>query len=162
MNPILSPYLLYFIGISEDLKFFLGFSSLLLGIGFLVLLIVFIVTYYFEYFESYSDKEKCLIKLAEAKKGLTILAALFTLFGAVFIAIPSQKWLIALTINSQVTPANLTRTGDALDSARQQIKRDFIDIIQSINSKDATITIPTQSSASPSPTPQVITTSSSK
>ncbi len=76
--------------------------------------------------------------LPVVKKIIIVLPIFGIIFSLLYCAVPDRNWIIALAVNSQVTPKNLEVAGDALINAKNEMKKDFIDIAQSLNKENKT------------------------
>lgn len=134
MESLINPWLIYLAGISESLSGTLGALAtlgLVLTIIITIVLTIVIIVHQverwdFEVFAVMRKQTFCLIPVFVV---LQIFSSL----------VPDRNTLIALAINSQLTPNNITTTGEGVNSLYDRLKQDVVEIIEKSKTEDKSI-----------------------
>lgn len=144
MEPIISPWLIYFMSVSSQFKVVfvsMGGASLLAFLIFLVRVLVAQEDVYAQDRNvSYERNEKNEKKLDNArtkykstKKHLYKPLIMLLLFIIVAVVIPSQQTIIQMIVAKNITPNNLSAVVKEGRKIKENIKKDVLDIIMAIN-----------------------------
>lgn len=115
MEPIINPWLIYFIGISDNLQQFgevIGFVFGVLSFG--------LVLFPF-----------C-VQIPKILWGLLFTIPLFIIGVLIGILVPDKQWIIATILANETTPQNIEKVVNSGKSIKDEIKADFIEIINLI------------------------------
>ncbi len=120
-EPIISPWLIYLIGLAGPVRFFASFCVLLsFGAG----VIAFLAshdTYDVKYHPENIAALKSVFKISKVVFALSLMIAVF---------IPSKSTIYKMIAASYVTPANIQATGELADKAVDKVIDKIADAIQ--------------------------------
>ena len=124
MEPIISPWFIYLLGIIDATKAVFWTFGILGMIALMVLLVIHIV-------------EKAMDEMSdEGKKGILTglrasLVMSLLLLPAIFV--PSKNTIIAMYVADNITPNNVEKALEVGQDFKNEIKKDIIDLIDGIN-----------------------------
>ncbi len=134
-SPLINPWLIYLIGISQNLSCGLVILAVVSGLLSVIGTIGFLANLTSPFSE---DK----LKYPPVFKKMAFIAIPFFVFFVLFSClIPDQKWLVGLAVNSQVTPKNIETATGAIVKTKDSLKQDVLDIIEKINSSNGKLTV---------------------
>ena len=117
-DPIISPWLIWFIGISPNLSNIFPF---VIFIGFIVA-----IGLASNGFEESPTNKKGLQRYVMGWIALMIFS------GAITIATPEREWIVASFLANETTPENISLVTNAAGDAYGSVKQEFLEIIQEI------------------------------
>lgn len=123
-DPIISPWLIYLISISDKIIIVFSIIAIALGVG--------LASFYFatwmqgDWEENVKDKIKVHIKL-----WITIFIS-----GFLALTIPDSKTIISLVVASKITPNTVNSAVQTGKEFKNEIKKDIMDIIDAIQKKE--------------------------
>ena len=130
MEPIIAPSTFYWFEIISNLKIFLsilfGFSC----VGLVFCIVSFIAILVEEELETHT--EKIIKKLC---KFCTIITSIF---GLLFIFIPSKETLMTMIVAKYVTPDNITAVGGTIEESVSSIATEIIRVVEAASDKEDT------------------------
>lgn len=139
MNPIVNPWMFYFINVTNSILGFSLFFCILSGV--ILIVLSFMIYYCYDYENSCGgivSKENVKDRgLAEIKrkiiKWIKIISTIFvvTLFLSIFT--PSKDTLYKMIIASYITEDNVMKTLSLGKDFKNEIKKDILDIINNSN-----------------------------
>lgn len=119
MEPIISPWLIYLLGVMDGLKETLTIISIVIGIGFVFWLIIYII------FIMDGNKDEL-----ERVKRFSFCPYVFAVLLIITILLPSKNTLIGMIIAQQITPNNVSSAIKTGKDFKNELKKDVIDIIE--------------------------------
>ena len=125
MEPIISPWLIYLIGLVDGLKGGLGILGALILFGGIIGFLVWGIS------ETPSDED---IKRGAKWCSKIIIPFALVLFG-LSLFIPSSKVIIAMATASIATPDNINSAVQSGKNFKDEIKKDLIDMINAVSAK---------------------------
>lgn len=126
-DPIISPWLVYLLFIADGIKEFSVIITILLGTAWVVLTIAKIITSNDE-----GDHEE-VMTVDKKCRGLKMLLVLAMFFAFLF---PSRNTLVAIYVAKSITPANVNKAVELGKDIKESVKKDILDIIETINKKE--------------------------
>ena len=130
MEPIIAPSTFYWFEIISNLKIFLsilfGFSC----VGLVFCIVSFIAILVEEELETHTGK---IIK--KLCKFCTIITSIF---GLLFIFIPSKETLMTMIVAKYVTPDNITAVGGTIEESVSSIATEIIRVVEAASDKEDT------------------------
>ncbi len=118
MEPIISPWLIYLLGITEDIKTVFISSSVFAGIGLVIYMVLYIAT-------TIDDSDRKMVRR------FSFCPYLFTIFLLFAIIIPSKNTLIGMIVAQQITPNNISSVIKMGKDLKNELKKDVMYIIES-------------------------------
>ena len=126
MEPIISPWAIYFMGIADTAKIVCGVVGGITGVA---TIISFIVAAFERY---YSGKEKG----TEASR----MGRRFLIFALIFvplsILIPDRTTVMGMIIAQNITAQNIEKAAEAGKIVKDELKRDILEIIDAIQNEE--------------------------
>jgi len=116
-EPLINPWIIYLLSISDDIKF----TLLVLGLLTISLCIFFTILIYM-------DSEK-IFKKTYIALGVGVFCTILSCF------IPSRDNIIIMLIAKETTPNNIKYIVDSGHNLKEYFKADFIEILQEIDKK---------------------------
>lgn len=126
MEPIISPWLIYLLGIIEQLQGFLTIMAVFSGIGFFFY-IIFAIAYGIEMGDG----------AEKAKKSTTFFVWLFPILILLSIITPNRNTLIGMIVSQHVTHHTIQKTVETGKAIKEEIKKDILDIIDQVTKKQS-------------------------
>jgi len=130
MEPIVSPWFIYLLGVVGSFHF-------AFGVGFIVLLIVSAVAWIIfgiSYGDSYStEKEEMAKKYIPLLKKMTTWTVIILILG---IFVPSKNTMIGMYVANEVTYGRAGKAIEVTKDVKDELKKDVLDIIQALNKKE--------------------------
>jgi len=123
MEPIVSPWLIYLLGIVNGVKDFLAFFAFLFGVLWFVTIVGTAVSTFSEDFKEYCHAWRRAFLVAS-------IVFLFIVIPAIFV--PNRATLLGMIIAKNITHDNVEKIVDSGYLAKEEIKRDIIEIIETI------------------------------
>lgn len=123
MEPIISPWLIYAISISDSIKDAFNVFTIIIFIGGII--VACILTFADE-LEWVSENKTTTIK------GTIGWFVFFIIFGLLSILTPSKNTLIGMIVADQITYDNVSKGVDAGKNLKNELKKDVLDIIEAI------------------------------
>ena len=130
MQPIISPSIFYWFEIISNLKIFLSILFGLSCVGLVFCIVSFIAMLVEEELETHTGK---IIK--KLCKFCTIITSIF---GLLFIFIPSKETLMTMIVAKYVTPDNITAVGGTIEESVSSIATEIIRVVEAANDKEDT------------------------
>ena len=135
-DPIISPWLMYVLGIVGDVKCLLGVAGGAGALcGFVFLMCRPAVRMTPEY--SWERNDEWAAKKVAEKRSLLIWGRPLVVWGAIMLLLavvaPSRGTVISMIVADNVTPANLSKAGVVVEDVRDALKADVLEIIEAIN-----------------------------
>ena len=130
MQPIISPSIFYWFEIISNLKIFLSILFGLSCVGLVFCIVSFIATLVEEELETHTGK---IIK--KLCKFCTIITSIF---GLLFIFIPSKETLMTMIVAKYVTPDNITAVGGTIEESVSSIATEIIRVVEAASDKEDT------------------------
>jgi hypothetical protein len=124
MEPIISPWLIYLIGMVDGLHVLFIASFLVLGI----LLIIMLIITGFAYLEDDDDLKNI------SKKSRFLIPVFITVF-CLSIVVPTKNTVIGMIVAQQITPDNVKAAINAGKDFKDEVKKDVLDIILAITNE---------------------------
>jgi hypothetical protein len=121
MEPIVSPWFIYAIGIADNLIEMLTGLGIVISAGLVVLAILFT-------FDSFDSGKKFW------RIPVTVLALLT--YWIIVNLIPSSKTLIGMAVASQITSERVVKAGKVVYAVKDDLKKDIIDIVLALKDKE--------------------------
>lgn len=124
MEPIVSPWFIYFLGIAETIRgFFIGFTAAA-WIAFVICIIGWVVCKHDSggYADNFKIWKKWLPK--------TIILTLF--FSVITMCFPSKNTMITMYVADNITPNNVEKALEVGADFKNEIKKDIIELIEAI------------------------------
>lgn len=131
MNHIVSPWIIYFIGISSNIGNLFLDLALISGIVSIVLLILGLIFLYDPCEEDNRDSGRKILKK------LYFLVPVFLIFCFLTTAIPSEKYLVAMCIADSLTENRAAGVIESGKDIHAVIKQDILDLIREIKDPNA-------------------------
>jgi len=128
MEPIVSPWFFYFINVCENMGIAATVCWVVCGIIFIVALIGFALCKYDSTFDA-----DFIPAWKRARKYSLICTLVFMVFA---IFAPSRKTLIWMVVADNVTQKNIEKAIDAGKDIKDELKKDIIEIVESIMNGD--------------------------
>lgn len=130
MEPIVSPWFIYAIGIADQIKDVMGWIGGLLTIAaFFGTIVIF--------FGCSSEME--LIKKKDDRDFhpwmMPVPAIIIVLWWGLYAVIPTSKTVIGMAVASQVTSQRVVKAGKIVYAAKDDLKKDIVDIILALKDK---------------------------
>jgi hypothetical protein len=125
-DPIISPWLIYFIGISEQI------TNTCSAIAITTAVLVGCTIVVFSMLALLSDGDLNMFKKIKTWHFVSLLTVVFGC-TAVSTLIPEPKYIVAIAISNEVTPQSLQTTSEAVINFKNEFKNDIIDILESID-----------------------------
>jgi predicted transporter len=122
MEPIISPWLIYFASLSEGVAVFLGLSAVVVGI-------CAIPAYVFGTFEDKDVSDGDKIRLKTLSNWL-IFVFICTVTTALLL--PTKETIYQMIAASMVTPDNLITAADGIVTVKNAVKNDILEVIRVI------------------------------
>ena len=133
MEPIVSPWFIYWLSLVDSLIGVFIIGAVVVGMT-VMIFSVFLACNYGEYFV---EERKGIYKTWKAlHPKLLISIGVIALLLAIFI--PSQKTIIAMYVADKVTYSSVQKAVDAGKTIKDSLKKDVIDIIQTIQKEPVT------------------------
>lgn len=130
MEPIISPWLIYLLGVSDPITFYCGMMAFLSGVAIILYIFFSCVEHTF-----YHDSSKEAWKRIKPKLARWSIS-LFIIFGLINIIAPSRTTLISMIIAQNITPVNVEKALKTGKDFKDELKKDVIDIIQSVTKEE--------------------------
>ena len=130
MEPIISPSIFYWFEIISNLKIFLSILFGLSCVGLVFCIVSFIAILVEEELETHTGK---IIK--KLCKFCTIITSIF---GLLFIFIPSKETLMTMIVAKYVTPNNITAVGGTIEESVSSIATEIIRVVEAASDKEDT------------------------
>ena len=130
MQPIISPSIFYWFEIISNLKIFLSILFGLSCVGLVFCIVSFIAMLVEEELETHTGK---IIK--KLCKFCTIITSIF---GLLFIFIPSKETLMTMIVAKYVTPDNITAVGGTIEESVSSIATEIIRVVEAASDKEDT------------------------
>lgn len=108
MEPIINPWVFYAIDISDNLKFFIGLVSVIVGAIAVVSAISYVVCITDDYFDEWKLRFKTTLHTT-----LKYLVPLIILF----IFIPNSNTILKMIVADNITPHNIEVVGDTIENS---------------------------------------------
>ena len=124
MEPIISPWLIYLLGFSENLGIIVSLLAFIFGAG---AGIVFLVGLF-----GAKDNDKDLMNV---HRRFRYIKWLFVVFLVLSIVTPSKNTLIGMIVVQNITENNIKKAVVTGRDLKDEIKKDIIDILQGLESK---------------------------
>ena len=128
MEPIISPWLIYFIGIADSLKETFEALTVISLIGLVISVVGVLVV---KYCEDFDDEF-----LPMWRKIKRVSLFLFIPFVFLYLFIPSRNTIIGMVVVKHITSDNVTALVDAGKDVKDELKADIVEIIESITRKE--------------------------
>ena len=126
MEPIVSPWFIYFLGIIDGIKE--GFVGMAIIAGVALIMIGFAWLVFDNDFE-----DETYVKMKKWAKRLIIYLCIFLLLGVVT---PSKNTVIAMYVADNITPNNVEKALDVGKDFKEEIKKDIFELIEAIQKGD--------------------------
>jgi len=123
MEPIVSPWLIYLLGIVNGVKSFFEFFAFLFGISWVITIAGLAVSRFCEDLKEYHP---------EWRRAFLVASIAFLLTATPAIFIPSRGTIIGMVVAKNVTHDNVEKIIDSGHSVKEEIKKDIIEIIEAI------------------------------
>jgi len=123
MEPLISPWLIYLLGIVNGVKSFFEFFAFLFGVLWVVTVAGAAASTFSEDFKEYCLAWRRAFLVASV-------AFLFTVIPAIFV--PNRATLVGMIIAKNVTHDNVEKIVESGRLAKEEIKKDIIEIIEAI------------------------------
>ena len=130
MEPIISPWLIYFLGIADAINLVLGIVFVGLGVGIFALILASVFS--FAAGEGCDDKDVDVIRGRACKKAVKRLIAPLVLSLFMVILMPSKNTIIGMIVAKNITRDNIASVIKAGKSIKEEVKSDLADIIRLI------------------------------
>ena len=130
MEPIIAPSTFYWFEIISNLKIFLSILFGLSCVGLVFCIVSFIAILVEEELETHTGK---IIK--KLCKFCTIITSIF---GLLFIFIPSKETLMTMIVAKYVTPDNITAVGGTIEESVSSIATEIIRVVEAASDKEDT------------------------
>lgn len=130
MQPIISPSIFYWFEIISNLKIFLSILFGISCVGLVFCIVSFIAMLVEEELETHTGK---IIK--KLCKFCTIITSIF---GLLFIFIPSKETLMTMIVAKYVTPDNITAIGGTIEESVSSIATEIIRVVEAASDKEDT------------------------
>ena len=127
MEPIISPWFFYFLGIVENLSYAFIFFAVTFG----MLTVLFYTLFAMSLDKDLSFEGNFFIKT----KIKYILPILFSIFLIITVIIPSKETMIQMIIAKNITPDNVKSIVNFSKSVKDEAKEDIVDIIKAVKDK---------------------------
>ena len=124
MEPIISPWFIYFLGVVESLGVVLAVLLFVLAIGAIVFAIFYVVNRV-----NYDEDDKDVIK---SKKALKICLYPLIIVSLIGVFLPSKSTLIAMYVADNITPNNVEKALEVGENFKEEIKKDIFELIEAI------------------------------
>jgi len=115
MEPIVSPWFVYFIGVGENIQSALGIIGFFMSFGMLLLFI---------------------FNMVENEKAYWRYPIIILVYWVIVTAIPDRKTLIGMAVAQNVTKDRVVYAGKAAVKAHDAIKQDVLDLILAFKDKE--------------------------
>ena len=130
MEPIIAPSTFYWFEIISNLKIFLSILFGISCVGLVFCIVSFIAILVEEELETHTGK---IIK--KLCKFCTIITSIF---GLLFIFIPSKETLMTMIVAKYVTPDNITAVGGTIEESVSSIATEIIRVVEAASDKEDT------------------------
>ena len=130
MQPIISPSIFYWFEIISNLEILLSILFGLSCVGLVFCIVSFIAMLVEEELETHTGK---IIK--KLCKFCTIITSIF---GLLFIFIPSKETLMTMIVAKYVTPDNITAVGGTIEESVSSIATEIIRVVEAASDKEDT------------------------
>ena len=133
MEPIISPWAIYFLGFANDLNIIVGIA---LTIAIVILVIFVIVWAVIEC----DDKEKQEAKekeLTQIRKYIVRTFYIIAIIIFLYAAVPSKQTIMGMIVAKNITISNLTKAVDIGKEVKNAVKNDIIEIIKAITNQES-------------------------
>lgn len=134
MNPIISPWFIYLLSFVDQLKVLLGITSIVSGVALMAYIIGLAAAADWE--RSFSGSEALKYWKDGWKPYKRKLTILFPLVLTLAVLIPDRSTIIQMYIADNITWDRIEKTVEIGKDVKDEIKRDIIDIIDSINKQE--------------------------
>ena len=131
MESIVSPWIIYLLSLVDVVNDFGGFFAVILSIAMVIHVIVDICIFNDDY---ESDKEQW--AKFKANSGIKFLKVLWVLCLLIGFLLPSKNTIIAMYATDKITYNSVQKAVDIGRDVKNTIKKDVIDILQSLNKKE--------------------------
>lgn len=131
MNHIVSPWIIYFIGISSNIGNLFFVLAMISGIGSIALLIWGLIFLYDPYEKDNRDNGRKILKK------LYFLVPVLLIFCFLSVAIPSEKYLVAMCVADSLTENRVAGVIESGKDIHTVIKQDIVDLIREIKDPNA-------------------------
>ncbi len=128
MEPIISPWLVYVIGITGGLKTSLTVAAILCLVTSLISLLI-----HAEMEDEYGNKEAPLCDGPPKWRFIRKIVATSIALVLIHSFMPSRETVIGMVVANHVTVDNIKQAGDVVSEARQTMKQDVLDVILAID-----------------------------
>jgi len=132
MEPIISPWLVYLLGVIEEMKGCAIFATVICGIGMIPWLVVKCSISNIPSADRDSRDEHAL----KTASRFNFVLPVFIICLFLVITLPSRNTIIAMIVAKNITPHNIERVVKTGRDFKDEIKTDLIDILQSIDKKE--------------------------
>ena len=130
MEPIISPSIFYWFEIISNLKIFLIILFGLSCVGLVFCIVSFIAMLVEEELETHTGKI--------TKKLCKFCTIITSIFGLLFIFIPSKETLMTMIVAKYVTPDNITAVGGTIEESVSSIATEIIRVVEAASDKEDT------------------------
>jgi len=135
-DPIVSPWLIYFVGISANLSCVLAFLAVVSFILSVAMIIIYTI-YKMDRTDSYgkdTEKEgvKCDLATGITSKILKMSIPLFFVSLFATISIPNEKYIIAMVVANGITGERVEQIINSGSTLKDVLKGDLIEIIDAV------------------------------
>lgn len=133
MEPIISPWFIYFLGVVDALLIIAQVIAFMFGLA----TVGFGIASYAARVDNsdmfYGDKEERASKTKQLIKAYHLIAGFFIFSLCVIIFVPSSDTMIKMYVANHLTMNNVNKAIDAGKNVKDILKQDMIDIIREIN-----------------------------
>ena len=124
MEPIISPWFIYFLGIVDGIGIVIGLTAIVVGILILVFCIMEAVPW------DFSNGKEDFVKMWYSKRKWMVPFFIITLIAC--IVIPSKNTLIGMYVTKNITYDRAEKILDAGKSVKEELKNDVFELIEAL------------------------------
>lgn len=132
MEPIISPWFIYFIGMADSLSGLFVAVAILSGIGLFLTVVGYLVVTFSDDWED-EDEEKWLKIWGKFRK---IAMSILIPFLLLSLLMPTKNTIIGMVVTKQITKENISALVDAGKDVKDEFKADIMELIDSITRKE--------------------------